>query len=485
MSIIAMVRRWLPLLSISAVALSLINSSAQERSPENEDSRSFDALVSLLQDQEHSRAADWLRKDWEAFDWLNGNETPPDLSPLDASALPSLLTKLGPDDEELALYAEALLGALPDLEASRDLNPRRSRLSSLAKRLESYSWKDAKLKHTVLSYVGEDAVAASHLTESFRRAAPALSLAHLHEIEPLRERHCQQRLLQVYLRQSLVQGPMVYQTHLEQVLRLDSPETKQSLADLLLANLENAFLEDWHRWEKDTLRANLALFPLATDLDSERWLPLGWTIALLADDRSSLVIPARIRRAKSVPETARAPADLFLGAVMMHLNAATARAGLDDEALTQLAIQLSHNRLFMNALAHRPPLHQNWFTHLTHRSWMSKEALVKHAASFAKEAPRQGWAWLEAAHVYQNAKMPAEALTCWDEAVKHAGKDPNRYSLFRLSRIKQLLELNRRDDALRALKAFNQKLLHPDYEEQFERLEKRLRPRPRGPATAV
>ena len=445
----------------------------------------FAWLTVLLAQGDSSRAAGWLKDDWKRFDWLNGvrRESPPAYHPAYAEALTQLRIALG-QEEALALYAEALVGALqdPDRDSPAEEDAphpdRKSRLVDLAKRLTNFAWSDPEIEQTVLSLIGEESAAARHLASRYQTTGTGISLANLPELGEIRLRRCRQRLLQIYWRQSLAQGPSVFQEQLEHALGTTKPNDQRRLKALLLENLEKAFLEDWHSWGRETLGDNLALLPMATDLDSDKWLPLGWTMHLLANDQPSLVIPASIRRAKPKPGEEQTPAGTFLHSVFAYVGEAIERSALDGEARSRLAIELSRNRRFTDALSHAPALQENWLAQIKRRQWMTPEALIEQAAKLAKAAPRQGWAWREAALVLAGADKPAEALACWHEAVKFAGKDPRRYTIFHLGRVNQLLKLNLLNDAAKALKTFDKALLHPDYQTEFELLQKRAVPRP-------
>ncbi|MFT4640801.1 MAG: tetratricopeptide (TPR) repeat protein [Verrucomicrobiales bacterium] len=130
----------------------------------------------------------------------------------------------------------------------------------------------------------------------------------------------------------------------------------------------------------------------------------------------------------------------------------------------------------MASLTHVEKLHEKWLAYVTRHSWMTAEALIIHGPKFAKEAPRQGWAWHEAAEILSEAGKFPEALALWEEAVKFAEMDPKRYSVFQSGRIKALLKLKRNDDASKAIKLFDKKRLLPTMDEEFEALKKRAVP---------
>ncbi|MFT4640800.1 MAG: hypothetical protein ACI8T1_004133 [Verrucomicrobiales bacterium] len=99
----------------------------------------------------------------------------------------------------------------------------------------------------------------------------------------------------------------------------------------MLAYLDDAFFEDWRSWEAEVFRENLTLLPTLTDLDADHWMPLGWAMRLLADEQDSLIIPARIRRAKPAKDDEESSANTFMRTVLGRVDEAMKRAALDEE----------------------------------------------------------------------------------------------------------------------------------------------------------
>ncbi len=111
--------------------------------------------------------------------------------------------------------------------------------------------------------------------------------------------------------------------------------------------------------------------------------------------------------------------------------------------------------------------------------------VVDHSGAFAKLAPRNGWAWAEAAQLHTAAHKHADALAHWNNALPFAGTDQFRYSTFQLGRLDTLFQLGLQDDAAKALKAFDKKRLHPDFTERWKALQKQLNVRPGTAAPVV
>ena len=388
------------------------------------------------------------------------------------------------DHPDHATFAEALFLALPD--AKEKAEPARAeRLHAFAKRITEFPWKDSALEQATLALVGVEPDAARHLMAHYQRIGSRLQFSELHGLTNVRDRRCQQRLFQLANRFSLSYGPRTPRDHLETLLKLQDASARRLLQDLLLKNLENTFLSDWHLWTPEIFTTNLELLPLAIDLDPEGWLARSWTMRLLAKDESNLVLPARVRRAKPAPGADSSPKASFLRDVLTYLAQAIDKGALDKEARAEVAIQISQSPNFMRTLAAIPELERGWFRYLETEALLTKEALLEHAGAFAKIAPRNGWAWAEAAQIHAAANKQADALAHWNSALPFAGDDPLRYSTYQLGRLETLFKLGLHNDAGKAIKAFDQKRLHPDFRDRWEAAKKQLNVRPGAVAPVV
>ena len=267
-------------------------------------------------------------------------------------------------------------------------------------------------------------------------------------------------------------------SELKKILSLPDSTEKIDQQTKFLADLEGIFLRDWLRWPPEVFAKNAELLPLATDLDPDRWLPLTGALHLLAPEPSPFIIPARIRRAKTAPTDTESPKGMFVRKVVADMTAAIESADCDSIQREAVAVKLLENKGFMAALVHVPEWHRNWLAIIETRQWISKETLVKRAPDFAKVAPRDGWAWCEAARLSASAGKHADALHHWNSALPFAQADALRYSTFRLGQLETFFQLKLQGDAAKAIKAFDVEKLHPDFKARWDALQKELKIRP-------
>ncbi|MDB2346482.1 MAG: hypothetical protein P1U82_25235 [Verrucomicrobiales bacterium] len=298
----------------------------------------------------------WLLKDWARFDWLHSPQTgeQPYFQQGDDASIPELK-----DHPDHVTFADALLLALPDPKEDAE-STRAKRLIHFAKRIIDFPWQDPALEQATLALVGLEPSAARHLKRQYQHIGKSLKLPDLHGLTYVRDRRCQQSLFQLTGRLSLADGPITLRAQLESLLSISisNGSTQPQLQELILKNLENAFLSDWHLWMPEVFTANLQLLPLASDFDAGTWLTLGWSMRLLAKDELNLVIPAQIRRAKLAPDTNASPKASFLKEVLTYLAQAMDKGELDKEARTEVSMQISQSPNFMRTLTAIPELEQ-------------------------------------------------------------------------------------------------------------------------------
>ncbi len=444
----------------------------------------FEWLRLLVAHEAFAIAARLLKEDWNRFDWSlrADSESIPPFGEDDASKSVSLVTHV--ENRELGFWAKALYAALPSPPTESEEDSRPGRLIALAKEAEAMEWQDAHLREACLSMIALEKRAPSHASQAYAAASAGLSLIKLREMTDLQSRTRTQRVWTAHLGLTLREGPQVMRQLLEETLQLESEPARQATAAILLPCLESAWLTDWSRWKANIRADNLALLLLAADLDPDRWLPLEYAMRMLGDDMENLRVPVRIRQAKT-EEDEEPPVEAFYDRVFGDVQEAIRRADLEEEALAELAARFSKSKRLMDGLKAYPQLYEQWLGFVLRNDWITKEKLLAEAPKWAKEAPRDGWAWREAAKVQTNAEQDQDALFSWNEAVKHTGKDPKRYSVFQLGRINMLFKLNMADDAAQALKAFDEKRLHPDSRDEYEFLKKRAQPRPNSKSPLI
>ena len=466
-------------------------------------------LVLLLRIGTPEQVMRILVRGWAALDWrVVQREGPGHYNKAVTEKLPAVLELL--ENEDFRFFLESFVASLPDapgataasrssptpstvppFPSTRTSTARDKRLVALARRVAEHEFQNPEVEEAVLGFLAESRPAADLVADRMSNVVSRVGVIALtggasgYTTEAQRTRR--QKLLQMYVRQSLVTGPEAIWELLSELLEasLGRGHQQSNAASELLEAFVLASRSDAVDWLPEVRTKNTSLWTrvlshpkigaLLDNYQFSRPLAAGFLFAALEGDAALAEFDNAFGKLDQPIRESLVANSNFSHAVLEHLPPAIERRTLAKEERLRLLRVLHSHPMFADssqpAGGSRGSAVRNVLPRLQAARLVTREELLEFGPALVRGAPRGGYAAAELAEVQAQAKNYAAAVGSYDEALEHLDPDASAdYSRFHLEKARILKESGKAREALATLTSMDADRLDTRNEEPFDRL---------------